>query len=78
MISNAGGSHKVVSLSAVGVSCFDYTVLLVAIVRIIILVQSNIRRYYVYFLSDQAQILLDHFKALDELRGGISTGFDNR
>ena len=30
LISNASGSHKVVSLSAVGVNCFDYTVLLIA------------------------------------------------
>ena len=47
-----------------------------SIVRII-LVQSNIRRYYFYFLSDQAHILLDHFNVLDELWGEISTGFDN-
>ena len=32
-----------------------------------ILVQPNFRRYYFYFLSDQAQILLDHFNVLDEL-----------
>ena len=27
-----------------------------------VLVQTNFRRYYFYFLPDQAQILLDHFK----------------
>ena len=43
-----------------------------------VLVQLNCRRYYFYFLPDQAQILLDHFNVLDELWGEISTGFDNR
>ena len=32
----------------------------------------------ILFLQDQAQILLDHFNVLDELRGEISTGFNNR
>jgi len=32
-----------------------------------ILVQSNFRGYYLYFLTDQAQILLDHLNVLDEL-----------
>ena len=27
-----------------------------------VLVQPNFRRYYFYFLPDQAQIFLDHFK----------------
>ena len=36
------------------------------------------RRYYFYFLSDQAKILIDHFNVLDELWGEIATGFDNR
>ena len=39
---------------------------------------KNFRRYFFYFLSDQAQILLDHFNVLDELWCQISTGFDNR
>jgi len=43
-----------------------------------VLVQSNFRRYYFYFLSDQAQILLDNFNVFDELWGEISTGYDNR
>ena len=42
-----------------------------------VLVQTNFRRYCFYFLPDQAQILLGHFNVLDELRGEISTGFDN-
>ena len=37
-----------------------------------VLVQPNFRRYYFYFLSDQAQILLDHFNVLDELWGELS------
>ena len=41
-------------------------------------VQPNFRRYYFYFLPDQAKILLDHFNVLDELWGESSTGFDNR
>ena len=32
-----------------------------------VLVQTNFRRYYFYFLPDQAQVLLDHFNVLDEL-----------
>ena len=40
--------------------------------------QSNIRRYYFYFLSDQAQIIIDHFDVLDELWGVISTGFEKK
>ena len=32
-----------------------------------VLVQPNIWRYYFYFWSDQAPILLDHFNVLDEL-----------
>ena len=36
-----------------------------------VLVQPNFRRYYFYFLPDQAQILLDHFNVLDELWGEI-------
>ena len=32
-----------------------------------VLVQSNSRRYYFYFLPDQSQILLDHWKVLDQL-----------
>ena len=32
-----------------------------------ILVQPNFRRYYYYFLPDQAQTHLDHFNVLDEL-----------
>ena len=32
-----------------------------------VLMQTNLWRYYFYFLPDQAQILLDHFKVLDEL-----------
>ena len=43
-----------------------------------VLVQMHFRRYYFYFLPDQAQILLGHFNVLDELSGEISTGFDNR
>ena len=44
-----------------------------------VLVRTNFRRYYLYFLPNQAlQILLDHFNVLDELLGEISTGFDNR
>ena len=43
-----------------------------------VLVQTNFRRYYFYFLPDQAQTHLDHWKVLDELWGEISTGFDNR
>ena len=31
-----------------------------------ILVQPNFRRYYFYFLPDQAQILLYHFNVLDK------------
>ena len=42
-----------------------------------VLVQMNFRQYYFYFLSDQAQILLDHFNVLDELWGKILTVFDN-
>ena len=34
-----------------------------------ILVQPIFRRYNFYFLSDQAQIPLDHFNVLDELWG---------
>ena len=36
------------------------------------LVPPNFRRYYFYFLSDQAQILLDHLNVLDELWCQIS------
>ena len=43
-----------------------------------VLVQPNFRRYYFYFLPDQSQILLDHFNALDEPWGEISSGFNNR
>ena len=32
-----------------------------------VLVQPNFRRYYFYFLPDQAQTHLDHFNVLDEL-----------
>ena len=39
--------------------------------------QTNFRRYNFYFLPDQAKILLDHWKVLDELWGEISTWFDN-
>ena len=42
-----------------------------------VLVQPNIRRYYFYFLPDQAQILLDHFNVLDELWCKISFKSDN-
>ena len=39
-----------------------------------VLVQTNFRQYYFYFLPDQAQILLDHyFNVLVELCGEIST-----
>ena len=41
-------------------------------------VQPNFRRYYFYFLPDQAQTHLDHFNVLDELWGEISTRIDNR
>ena len=37
-------------------------------------VQSNFRRYYFYFLPDQAQILLDHFNVLDELDAKFQLG----
>ena len=43
-----------------------------------VLVQTNFRRDYFYFLADQAQILLDQINVLDELWGEISTRFDNR
>ena len=43
-----------------------------------VLIQSNIRRYYFYFLSDQAHILLEHLNVSDDLCGEISTGFDKR
>ena len=42
-----------------------------------ILVQLNFRRYYFYFLPDQAQTHLDHFNVLDELCGKISIKSDN-
>ena len=42
-----------------------------------VLVQTNFRRYYFYFLPDHSQILLDQYNVLDELWGEISTGFDN-
>ena len=42
------------------------------------LAQPNFRRYYFYFVIDQAQIFLDHFNVLDEHCGEISSGFDNR
>ena len=32
-----------------------------------VLVQTNFRRYYFYFLPDQAQILFDNFNVLDKL-----------
>jgi len=44
----------------------------------IVLMQTNFRRYYFYFLPDQAQTLLYHFNVLGELWGEISTGFDNK
>ena len=31
-----------------------------------VIVQTNFRQYYFYFLPDQAQILLDHFNVLDK------------
>ena len=46
-----------------------------------VLEQSNFRRYYVYYLPDQAQILLHHFNVLDEIWREISTtneGFPHR
>ena len=41
-----------------------------------VLVQSNFRRNYFYFLPDQAQSLLDHFNVLDELWGELDTTTD--
>ena len=38
-----------------------------------VLVQPSFRRYYFYFLPDQAQTHLDHFNVLDEHGGEIST-----
>ena len=35
-------------------------------------VQSNFRRYYFYFLPDQSQTHIDHWKGLDELWCKIS------
>jgi len=42
-----------------------------------ILVQPNFRRYYFYFLPDQAQTHLDYFNVLDKLCGKISFKSDN-
>ena len=42
-----------------------------------VLVQSNFRRYYFYFLPDQAQTHLDHFNVLDKHQCQISLNFDN-
>ena len=42
-----------------------------------VLVQMNFRRYYFYFLPDQAQTRLDHWKVLDELWCKMSYKSDN-
>ena len=42
-----------------------------------ILVQPNFRRYYFYFLPDQAQTHLDYLNGLDELCGKITFKSDN-
>ena len=39
---------------------------------------ANFRRYYFYFMPDQAQTHLDHWKVLDELWCQISFKFNNR